>query len=241
MARLALGPRLPVVALRPLVPPGVALGPRPPGGALGQALAGLHTGPRLDMRLTAPLASAMTAKKRKQDPAQEKAKEEKRRKRLTKALRKMEKKARQPKPLSECEVPLVLSKEAVARRREVEVTEEEREARVQQDKDWARFCLKRHQAELVHIDKVLKAQARALEALREESEELYQAAVEFDPGVLELELKGPTATPPIPGHLQDGEYKDETPSYKVIYEDTEAYMKTLLLRRRKRRRRDDDE
>ena len=48
----------------------------------------------------------------------------------------------------------LLSKEAVARRREVEVTEEEREARIQQDKDWARFCLKRHQAELVHIDKV---------------------------------------------------------------------------------------
>merc|ERR1719427_1724548 len=103
MARLALVPRLPVVALGPL---------GPPGGVLAQALAGLHTGPRLDMRLTAPLASAMTAKKRKQDPAQEKAKEEKRRKRLTKALRKMEKKARQPKPLSECEVPLVLSKEA---------------------------------------------------------------------------------------------------------------------------------
>ena len=50
------------------------------------------------------LGSAMTQKKRRQDPGQEKAKEDRRRKRLTKALKKMDKKERQPKPLSECEV-----------------------------------------------------------------------------------------------------------------------------------------
>ena len=50
------------------------------------------------------LGSAMTQKKRRQDPGQEKAKEDRRRKRLAKALKKMEKKERQPKPLSECEV-----------------------------------------------------------------------------------------------------------------------------------------
>ena len=53
---------------------------------------------------TGLLASAMTQKKRRQDPGQEKAKEDKRRRRLAKALKKMEKKERQPKPLSECEV-----------------------------------------------------------------------------------------------------------------------------------------
>ena len=46
----------------------------------------------------------MTQKKRRTDPGQEKAKEDRRRKRLTKALKKMDKKERQPKPLSECEV-----------------------------------------------------------------------------------------------------------------------------------------
>ena len=50
------------------------------------------------------LASAMTQKKRRSDPGQEKAKEDRRRKRLAKALKKMDKKDRQPKPLSECEV-----------------------------------------------------------------------------------------------------------------------------------------
>ena len=53
---------------------------------------------------TGLLASAMTQKKRRVDPGQEKAKEDRRRKRLTKALKKMDKKERQPKPLSECEV-----------------------------------------------------------------------------------------------------------------------------------------
>ena len=46
----------------------------------------------------------MTKAKRRVDPGQEKAKEDRRRKRLTKALKKMDKKERQPKPLSECEV-----------------------------------------------------------------------------------------------------------------------------------------
>ena len=46
----------------------------------------------------------MAKKKRKADPMQDKMKVERRRKRLEKALKKMEKKQRQPKPLIECEV-----------------------------------------------------------------------------------------------------------------------------------------
>ena len=57
----------------------------------------------------------MTQKKRRIDPGQEKAKEDRRRKRLTKALKKMDKKQRQPKPLSECEVDLILSEEKRAK------------------------------------------------------------------------------------------------------------------------------
>ena len=51
----------------------------------------------------------MTKAKRRGDPGQEKAKEDRRRKRLAKALKKMEKKERQPKPLSECEVIQILN------------------------------------------------------------------------------------------------------------------------------------
>ena len=49
------------------------------------------------------------------------------------------------------------------------------------------------------------------------------------------------ATPPIKDYLQDGEYKDTTPTYKVIYEDTEVFMKSLLMRKRMRKSRNDEE
>merc|ERR1711974_199723 len=142
-----------------------------------------------------------------QDPGQEKAKEDRRRRRLAKALKKMEKKERQPKPLSECEVPLVLQKEAVIRKRDVEVGEEVKEARIAQMKDWQRYTIKRHSNELWHLDKVLKAQSVALEELRAENKSLYDAAIQFDSGLLGVELRGPCASPPVPGYLQDGEYK----------------------------------
>merc|ERR1719187_2969213 len=193
------------------------------------------------MRVSGLLASAMTQKKRRTDPGQEKAKEDRRRKRLTKALKKMDKKERQPKPLSECEVPLVLQKEAVIRKREVEVGEEEREARIAQMKDWQRYTITRHSNELWHLDKVLKAQTVAMEELRAENESLYEAAVQFDHGLVGMQLRGPCASPPVPGYLQDGEYKDTTPTFKVIYEDTEAFMKTLLLRRRTRKKKGEEE
>lgn len=41
--------------------------------------------------------------------------------------------------------------------------------------------------------------------------------------------------------IQDGEYKETTPTFKVMYEDTEAFLKELLVRRRKRRKADDDD
>merc|ERR1719220_1294292 len=163
------------------------------------------------------------------------------RKRLTKALKKMDKKERQPKPLSECEVPLVLQKEAVIRKREVDVGEDVQEARIAQMKDWQRYTIKRHSNELWHLDKVLKAQIVALEELRAENESLYEAAVQFDHGLVGMKLRGPCASPPVPGYLQDGEYRDTTPTFKVIYEDTEAFMKNLLMRRRTRKKKGGEE
>merc|ERR1712059_4316 len=75
-----------------------------------------------------------------------------------------------------------------------------------------------------------------LEQLRKESVPLYMSAIQFDLDLMPLTLKGPVATPPIQGYIQDGEYKETTLTYKVIYEDTEAYMKSLLARRRERKK-----
>jgi len=202
----------------------------------------IHSTTRMNFILTEPLSSAITKKKKRADPNIDKHRQEKRKRRIEKALKKMEKKERLPKPLIECEVPLILHKEASLRKREVKVTVDEEEERIAQAKDWARFTVKRHWNELWHLDKVILAQTRALDELRKESDPLYDAAVQIDPELIPFSLWGPVVTPPIEGYLQDGEYKDETPTYKVIYEDTEAFMKELLLRKRKRRKdKDNDE
>merc|ERR1712059_238407 len=175
------------------------------------------------------------------DPGQVRARDDERKRRLAKALRKMEKKERQTKPLVECEVPLHLHKEALIRRREVEVPAEVEEERIQQAKDWSRFALARHSNEIWHQDKIMISQQKALEELRKESVPLYMSAIQFDLDLMPLTLKGPVATPPIQGYIQDGEYKETTLTYKVIYEDTEAYMKSLLARRRERKKTVDED
>ena len=69
---------------------------------------------------TAPVIMSMPSKKKnKIDPAVIKAREEKRKKRLVKALKKLNRKERMPKPVSEMDVPQVLLKERGMRQRGV--------------------------------------------------------------------------------------------------------------------------
>ena len=70
---------------------------------------------------------------------------------------------------------------------------------------------------------------------------LYEHAIAFDPSILNTSFKGPVRTPPIKEYLQDGEYKDTTQTFKVIYEDTDAFMKTLLTRSKPRRKKATEE
>ena len=70
---------------------------------------------------------APAKKKRTVDSGQvSKIKDDRRRRRLVKALRKMEKKPRQPKPIVELEVPPSLHMEAKLRQRNADVPEEVR-------------------------------------------------------------------------------------------------------------------
>jgi len=183
----------------------------------------------------------MKQKKRRADPIQDKVKEERRRKRLAKALKKMEKQPRQPKPLIELEVPEVLKTEAAARSRNSAVSEEVREDRHYFMKEWSGFALKRHREELWELDRKLLAQQKALDKLREESMELYLEACQFDPNLIPFTAEGPTATPPIKDYIQDGEYKDITREYKVVYEDTELFLKKLVSKTRRRKKAVDQE
>lgn len=71
-----------------------------------------------------------------------------------------------------------------------------------------------HRAEMEAIKLALEAQRQALEELRLESEELYQAALKPDPLLFPFTHEGPVYTPPIPNYYApDGKYNDITKVY----------------------------
>jgi hypothetical protein len=90
---------------------------------------------------SAPLSAAPGKKKKsKADPMLTKSREEKRQKRLQKALKKMEKKSRLPKPFKEMEVTMEMRSTLEQRKRNVVVAGEEvQEKRALLMKDWSRF------------------------------------------------------------------------------------------------------
>lgn len=60
-----------------------------------------------------------------------------------------------------------------------------------------------------NIDRLVQAQTKALDELRLESEELYQAAVQPDANMLPFKATMVVATPPITDYdSPDGEYVD---------------------------------
>ena len=100
----------------------------------------------------------------------------------------------------------------------------------------------RNRNELWQQDRILITQQMALDELKKESVSLYEQAIQFDPDLVPFSFSGPVSTPPIKDYLQDGEYKETTQSFKVIYEDTDAFMKQLLMRqRRKKKNTEEDE
>jgi hypothetical protein len=123
------------------------------------------------------------------------------------------------------------------------LTEDILDERVAMYKEWSRFCIRRHQNEIRQIDSVIFSQKAALEALREENEILYKMAIAPDMNLLPFKAQGPTQTPPIAGHLQDGQYEDITRQFAIQYADTKVFLADLLKNKRRERKKksDDDE
>lgn len=69
---------------------------------------GLHTSNQLNFHYTPVLYAEPLKKKKKIDPAVTKAREDRKRKKLEKQIRRLEKNARQLKPIEELEIPLGL-------------------------------------------------------------------------------------------------------------------------------------
>ena len=90
------------------------------------------------------------------------------------------------------------------RKRETpDVPYEEQERRALLQKRWARHRFQEHVKETHLIKALLGVQQRALQELRDESEELYQQAVERDSNLFPFQANGPVHTPPIPGYTKD--------------------------------------
>lgn len=68
----------------------------------------LHRAPQLQFHSTPILCAEPLKKKKKMDPAIIKAREDRRKKKIEKQIRRLEKHARQLKPIDELEIPLTL-------------------------------------------------------------------------------------------------------------------------------------
>ncbi|OCT56258.1 hypothetical protein XELAEV_18000383mg [Xenopus laevis] len=73
-----------------------------------------------------------------------------------------------------------------------QITPKEQERRALLMKTWALSKQKEHEEENRGLESLLEAQEEALRELRLESEELYNAAILADPGLLPLEQGSPT-------------------------------------------------
>ncbi|ESO90688.1 hypothetical protein LOTGIDRAFT_122770, partial [Lottia gigantea] len=151
-------------------------------------------------------------KKRKSDPGSAKRKSDKLKKKFDKELRRIDKRGNPLKPIDEFEEWRRMSKMQSTRKRgRSELSQEDFEERVVIMKTWGRFKTHQNGKDSKVLHKLLLSQEKALEELRNESEELYQKAIEVDENLCGLVLKGPYQTPPIPDYISpDGEYVDIT-------------------------------
>ncbi|KPJ18278.1 39S ribosomal protein L40, mitochondrial [Papilio machaon] len=170
----------------------------------------IFTAPTLQFKITEQLCAEPLKKKKKMDPAIIKAREDRRRKKLEKQIRRLEKNARQLKPIDELEIPLnVVDQIGKRKRPDVKLSEQEVEARALLQKEWSRYKRAEYMSTVAQIDRIMGAQKRALDMLYEESEDLYNEAVMPDLKLIPYSIKGPVATPPIKNYdSPDGEYID---------------------------------
>ncbi|XP_041969686.1 39S ribosomal protein L40, mitochondrial [Aricia agestis] len=170
---------------------------------------GIYTTGVQQFNVTNQLWAEPMRKKKKMDPAIIKAREERRRKKIEKQIRRLEKNARQLKPIDEVEPPLHLLDQLGKRKRNVVVTPEQEEARALLLKDWTRYKREEYISNVAQVDRIMAAQRRALDMLYEESEDLYNEALMPDLSLIPYTIMGTYATPPIKNYdSPDGEYQD---------------------------------
>lgn len=133
--------------------------------------------------------------------------------RLKKKLRKLEKVAPELIPIEDFITPTKCLDETRVRSAP-RLPFEESEGRALLLKEWSRYKQEQHMAEVKAIELALEAQREALEELKIESEELYQAALKPDLLLIPFTHEGPVHTPPKTKYeAPEGKYNDITKVY----------------------------
>ncbi|XP_044145822.1 39S ribosomal protein L40, mitochondrial [Bufo gargarizans] len=163
----------------------------------------------LGLRSVLPMR-AEPRKKKKVDPKRELIAKE----RLRKRLKKLERVPPELIPIEDFTHSSAKFLDESRIRKPPQLSEEEQERRALLIKKWSWSKQQEHDAEQRGIACLLESQRKALEELRLESEELYNAAIRCDAGMLPLENSGPCNTPPISKYNPpDGKYNDITKVY----------------------------
>lgn len=85
----------------------------------------------------------------------------------------------------------------------------EQERRALLNKKWALYRMEENLKDFKTLDRLVNAQNKALQELRLESEELYQAAIQTEMEMIPFTVTGPVATPPKANYdFVDGDYND---------------------------------
>ncbi|XP_044745718.1 39S ribosomal protein L40, mitochondrial [Coccinella septempunctata] len=170
----------------------------------------IYPGASNNIHTTPILWAEPLKKKKKLDPAVVRAREERKRKKIEKQIRRLEKNARQLKPLEECEIPLnIIDERDIRTRSNPPLPEEELERRALLEKSWSKYKQNHHLRDIKMLDRILFSQQKALDELRAESEELYQEAIQTDFHLIPFKSEGPVQTPPIDNYdVPDGDYLD---------------------------------
>ncbi|XP_034548769.1 39S ribosomal protein L40, mitochondrial [Notolabrus celidotus] len=164
--------------------------------------------PVMTLKTTAALR-AEPKKKKKVDPRREQIARD----RLKKKLKRLEKVPPEFIPIEDFITPSKCLDDTRVRS-PLRLQFEESERRALLLKEWSRYKQKQHMAEEEAVELALEAQREALEELKLESEELYQAALKPDLLMFPFTHEGPTYTPPKEKYdAPDGKYNNITKVY----------------------------
>jgi len=190
-------------------------------------------------QLSAPLCGAPMKKKKKLDPMIIKASIDRSVRKIEKRIRQQKRFARKLKPIDEFDLHRDVPKNAPPRQLDDLVnSRDEQRSRYLLRVEYGRYKDSESLKIREKFDKMIKSQEFALQELKLESPRMYEQACQKDTGILLQTYKGPTETPPIPGFIQDGGYKETTKTFDLDQEIVKKMLdkdKHALQNKRKRK------